>query len=274
MPVWRQQQQRALDLVSALIDGGSRWVRRRPADLAAFLVALDTTDAAQVLGTAEGHRDAMAHLGAGWQSTVSVLAQPDTLPAVVEHRSRVRVHPAAPWLTAGVAAAGSGAVVAGAAPAAVEVIGVGAVAVVTAVAAGWGWRPRVSRKDRRFTVSGAQAIAARGQALVGQQPSTDPETQRATLRLHALVAGGAEDVRAAEDAAMAVGLLDEQRNLSGPSQVPPAHRALVDEVLLQRAELVQSLLELQHLVLRVDEHERQSRRTAYRRLLDDPLDDL
>lgn len=273
MAVWRQQQ-RALEIVSALVQSGNRLIRRRPGDLAAFLLALDTNDVTSVLDTPEGHRDAVFHLGSCWQATVQVLVQPDTLPAVVERRSRVRVHPAAPWLTSGAAAAGSGVVVAGSAPAVLEVLAVGGVAVVTALGAGWAWRPRVSRTDRSFTVSGAEAIAARGQVLVSQQPTTDPEVQRRTLHLHALVAGGAEDVVAAEEAALTAGLLDQQRNLVAPTQVPPAHRVLVDEVVRQRAELVQSLLELQHLVLRVDEQERRSRRTAYRRLLDDPLDDL
>ncbi|KRF17148.1 hypothetical protein ASG90_07465 [Nocardioides sp. Soil797] len=273
MAVWRQQQ-RALEFVSALVEGGNRLIRRRPIDLTDFLVALDSTSANELLATPEGQRDATVHLGTTWQETARVLAQPDTLPEVVEHRNRVRVHPAAPWLTAGVAAAGSGIVVAGSAPAAVEVFAVGGVAVVTALGAGWSWRPRVSRTDRSFTVSGAAAIAARAQVLVGQQTSTDPECQRSVLRLHALVAGGAEDVRAAEDAARTAGLLDDHNTLVGPAQASPAHRALVDEVVLQRAELVQSLFALQRLVLRVDEQERRSRRTAYRRLLDDPLDDL
>lgn len=273
MVAWHRQQ-RALEMVGALIEGGNRLIRRRPGDLAGFLVSLDSAEADQVLASTEGQRDAWAHLGANWAATVTVLAQPETLPAVVERRTRLRVHPAAPWLTAAVAAAGGGAVVAGSAPGPLEVVGVGGVAVVTALGAGQLWRPRASRSDRTFTVSGAEALAARGQALVARLSTTDPDALRDSRRLHALVVGGAEDVQAAEDGARAAGLLDDSRQLIAPTPLTPAHRALVDEVLLQRAELVQSLLQLQHLVLRLDEQDRHSRRSAYRRLLDDPLDDL
>ncbi|WP_067429860.1 hypothetical protein [Nocardioides jensenii] len=272
MAEWRHRQ-RAAELVGALIEGGNRLIRRRPGDLGTFLLALDGTEAGHLLASPEGRRDALVHLGTAWQATVTVLARPDTLPEVVEHRTRVRVHPAAPWLTAGVAAAGSGAVVAGSAPVALEALGAAAVAAVTALGAGWLWRPRPSRSDRRFVIGGAAALTARAQALVSRQTGHGSEL-RGAHRLLALIEGGSEEVAHAEHAAAEAGLMDESHQLVVGTAMPPSHHALVDDVLLQRAELVRSLLGLQQLVVRVDEDARRSRRDAYRRLLDDPLDDL
>lgn len=270
----RARQQRALDMMGALIEGGNRLIRRRPSDLGTFLAALDTAPAADLLTTTDGRRDAEAHLGTSWQATVTALARPDSLPQVVERRNRARVHPAAPWATAGVAAAGSGVLVAGSLAAPLEVLGVAGIAVVSALGAGWAWRPRPSRADRRHTLTGSEAMAARGQALLAAQTSPDPEVHRATQRAHGLLLGHVDDVHVAERTATEAGLLDPDGHLIGQATLTPAHRAMIDDLLLQRAELAKALLALQHLGLRIDEDERRSRRDAYRRLLDDPLEDL
>ncbi|MDT0203589.1 hypothetical protein [Nocardioides sp. AE5] len=264
----------AANLLGALVEGGNRLLRRRPVDLATFLANLERSGATTVLATADGQRDALAHLGLSWPETVTALARPETLPEVVERRSRVRVHPAAPWLTAGTAAIGTSAVLAGSGPLALEVLGVAGVGVATALGSGWLWRPRASRADRRFTVAGAPALAARAMALHSGALAVDAGDDREIHRLLALVDAGAADVAATEAPASKAGLVQADGRLVPGEGHAPAHHALRDELLLQRAELVETLLRLQRLVQRTEQDERSSRRTAYRQLLDDPLDDL
>lgn len=268
MARWRDQQ-RAVELFGALLEGGSRLIRRKPVDLSTFLAALDGVEPAALLTTADGRRDAHTHLLVTWEATVSAIARPETLPAVIERRSRTRVPPAAPWLSAGAAAAGSVAVVSGSQPVVVEGIAVVAVACATAVGSGWLWRPRTTRADRRFTVTGAPALTARARALAAQQSVGDPDALRATDRLLALAHGCAQDVEDSEAAARTAGLFDPGNQLNHNAQVSPAHRQLIDDMVLRRAELVRTVLHLQRAVLEVDEQDRRSRREEYRRIVDD-----
>ena len=118
-------------------------------------------------------------------------------------------------------------------------------------------------------MSGAPAVAARAEALVAQQSFGDPEAVRAADRLLAHVHSGARDVEDAEETARRAGLMDKQGELLPADQLSPAHHSLVGDVILQRAELVRSLLHLQHAVLRVDEQSRDARRAAYHRIVED-----
>ncbi|NYG57700.1 hypothetical protein BJ980_000623 [Nocardioides daedukensis] len=259
----------ASGLVGALIDSGNKLIRRRPVDLATFLAALDVTEPRRLLDSAEGRRDARHHLDLAWEQTVSSLARPESLPEVVERRARTRVHPAAPWLTAAVAGGGGALVVSGSQPAPLEAVGVLAVVGVTAIGSAWTWRPRTAGRDRKFTVSGASAVLARAQALAAGQSVGDPEALRAADRLLALVQGDAQEAEAAEEAARAAGVVTPQGTLLPEGQLSPAHRAVADEVLTQRAELVRGLLHLQGAVLRISEDDRRIRREEYRRIVED-----
>ncbi len=260
----RAQLRRAVTLVqqSGIAE---RMGLRRPTPLPEFLTQLLETAPAHDATGGTDVRDDLLHLGRQWSATAAQVAHPASLPEVVERRNRVRVNPVAPWSTAAVAAGGAGVVVAGPWPGAVEVIAVAAVAGLSAAATGSIWRPRVARRDRKHTVHGGAALAARANLLVGAHAALDSGTSQALLgRVH----GAARAVESVEVAARRAGLLDDLGNLSAEPQVP-AHRQVVEELLHQRAELTHLVLRLQHTAQSWESRLRQEDRASYQRLLDD-----
>lgn len=259
----REHLRRALDVVQQ--SGLAEKVGlRRPTPLPAYLDQL-LAAGPRSSGGSPDPRDTHLHLGRQWVVTAAQVAQPDSLPEVVERRRRYRVNPAAPWSTAAVAAAGAGAVVAGPWPAAVEVLAVAGVAGLSALGSSWVWKPRVARRDRRHTVRGAAALAARADVIVASHSSLDDGTAQALLgRVH----GAARAVEAVEAAARGLNLLDEAGNLAVEPQVP-AQRQVVEEVLQERAELVHLVLSMQQTTQTLEARLRREDRASYQQLLDD-----
>lgn len=244
-----------------------RLLRHRPRDLHEFLTALQGADPATLPGNPEFRRDALSHLGHRWSLTVQALARPETLPQVVEHRSRVRVHPVAPWVTAATAAGGSAAVVAGSAPGWLEGLGVAAVAGSTALASMVAWRPRTGRRDKRFAVTGTAALTARADSLLARGCPAADRTEQAQLdRQVAVLHGAARTAEAVERVADEGGLL-EGGNLR-PAPGTPAQSRLADDVVLSRARVVRCLLDLQESVRLVDARHRMLEDEEYARIVD------
>jgi hypothetical protein len=244
-----------------------RLVARRPRDLPGFLAALQATGPDQVLASPEMRRDAMVHLGHRWSTSVAAIARPDSLPEVVRRRTRLRVHPVAPWATAGAAAGGSALVVAGAAPVWLEGLGVLVVAALTAVVSRIAWRPRPSHRDRRFALAGTPALAARADALLALgSPTADAREQEEVDRRLAVLHGAARAAESVEKAAAEAGLLTGTDLGATPGL--PAHQRLAEELVLARARLVHDVLSLQETMRRLDARQRFLEQQEYTRIVD------
>lgn len=262
----------ASTLMSAVLDSGvlDRLRRRRPATLPEFLEALAELGPDAVLDHPAGASDALLHLGRQWSSTAETLAHPASLPTVVEHRERIRVHPAAAYGTAGVASAGSVLAVSGSAPMALEVIAVVGVVGVTGLISAWAWRPSARRKDRAFTLTGAPALTARSQALLVQQSSllVHPDAMRAAERQSAVVQGLALTVESAEAVADTGRLIDGAGNLAREPSTP-AERSMVVELIAHRTRLVHALLRQQSDTQREQAAQRHEHHVTYQQVIDD-----
>lgn len=258
-----------------LLDSGvlDRLRRRRPAALPDFLEALVRLGPDAVLDHPAGAGDALFHLGQHWASTAETLAQPTTLPAVVERRERLRVHPAAAYATAGVSAAGSAAIVAGSAPMALEVIAVVGVVGATGLISAWAWRPHARRRDRSFTLAGVAALTARSQALLVQQSSllVQPEAMLAAERQLAVIQGLALTVESAEAVADNSRLIDAGGDLVA-EPTTPAERAMVVELVGHRTRLVHALLCHQSQAHRDQAAQRVEQHATYQQIIDDHTD--
>ncbi|CAM3237390.1 hypothetical protein NODU109028_05665 [Nocardioides dubius] len=257
---------------SMLRDSGvlERLRRRRPATLPEFLEALAELGPEAVLENPAGVDDALLHLGRQWALSAEQLAHPATLPAVIEHRERIRVHPAAAYGTAGVASVGSVLVVSGGAPMVLELIAVAGVVGVTGLASAWAWRPSARRKDRAFTLRGAPALTARSQALLVQQSTllVHPDAMRAAERQSAVVQGLALTVESAEAVADAGRLIDAAGNLDR-EPATPAERSMVLELVAHRTRLVHALLRQQNDTQREQAAQRVEHHATYQQVIDD-----
>ncbi len=243
--------------------------RFKPASRADFLAELHRLGSAATLGTARGLRLAWTHVGVGWHDTVNAVANPSTLPEVVERHSRQRVNPIAPWVTSATAGTGSALVVAGDNAAWVETLGVaGVIGVVGAVAA-VAWRPRVRRSDRRYRVTGTDALTARADVLAADmaRATMDPEALAATDRLLLEIHGGARNLERLEAEGLRVGLLQDDRSVAHEPR-NPAEQELSGELLQVRAELLHDVIDLQMLAQRHGARSRVEDRETYREVSD------
>ncbi|MFS3129120.1 hypothetical protein ACLM5J_12035 [Nocardioides sp. Bht2] len=258
-----------------LLDSGllDRVRRRRPAPLPEFLEALVEIGPDAVLDDPSGVGDALLHLGRQWATTTETLAQPATLPAVVERRERLRVHPVATYATAGTSAAGTAVVVAGSAPIALEAIAVVGIVGATGLLSGWAWRPHARRRDRSFTVGGVAALTARSQALLVQQSSllVQPDAMLAAERHLAVIQGLALTVESAEAVADTSRLIDAHGNLIA-EPATPAERAMVIELVAHRTRLVHALLCQQSQAHRDQAAQRVEQHATYQQVIDDHTD--
>lgn len=215
--------------------------RHRRADLPTFLASLAATEPDVVLADEAGRLDAHLHLATQWRQTVHVVARPDTLPVVVEHRERVRVHPAAPAGTAVLASLGTASVMA-ATSGGVEVLSVAGVATGAALV-GWGLcRPRARRHDRRYTVTGSPAVVARAEAELAEVGLLALGSGDGGLDDHlGQLVGASRLLEELESEARDRGLLTRDGELIHPPQTPD-EVALLDEVVGRRTEVLHALL--------------------------------
>lgn len=244
--------------------------RLRPMTRAEFLAELHERGSDATLATSRGAKAAWIHLGAEWLDTVNAVATPDTLPEVVQRRTRHRVNPLAPWATSAVAGLGSAIVVAGNNEPWVESLGVAGVIGVVGAGAAALWRPRVRRSDRRFRVTGTAALTARADALSGDliRATSDPEAFNAADRLLLEIQGASRTLEALEIEAQRVGLI-HPRGRAEHEPRNPAEQELCDELLSVRAELLHDVMHFQALAQRHASLSRSEDRATYRRVNDD-----
>jgi len=244
--------------------------RFRPVSRTDFLRDLHQRGTAAALGSTRGLRVAWTHLAAGWLETVDAVANPSTLPEVVERRSRQRVSPLAPWTTSAVAGVGSVAVVAGDNAGWVEGLGVAGVVGIVGAAAAVVWRPRVRRSDRRHRVSGAEALTARADVLAADvaRATLDPRALGTADRLLLEIHGAARSLDALQAEGRRVGMLRADGSLEHEPR-NPAEQELAGELLEVRAELLHDVLDLQVLAQQHAARSRHEDRATYRQVHDD-----
>ncbi len=271
----RGQGDRMQRLWEQLPSGGLRELlhRLRPASRADFLTELHDSGPAATLGSPKGLRAGWAYLGQEWPDTVNAVAQPESLPSVVERRTRQRVSPVAPWATSATAGLGSVVVVAGNNAAWLEGLGVVGVVALTGGIAAALWRPRTRRADRTHRVQGAEALCGRAETVAADltRNGADGALLRTSDRLLAEVHGTARTLERVEEEARASGLLGKDGRVRQEPDSPGAQR-LADELLHLRAEALHDVLRLQVLAQQQAAQLRIEDRATYRQLLDD-LDD-
>lgn len=244
--------------------------RLRPMARPDFLAELHQRGTDATLATSRGEKAAWTHLGAGWLETVDAVATPETLPVVVERRTRHRVSPFAPWATSAVAGVGSVVVVAGDNQVWVESLGVAGVIGIVGVCAAALWRPRVRRSDRRYRVAGAEALSARADVLSGDliRATTDPEAFGRADRLLVEIQGASRTLEALEGEAQRVGLLQADGSAQHEPR-NPVEQELAGELLAVRAELLHDVMHLQTLAQHHAARSRSEDRATYRQVNDD-----
>lgn len=243
--------------------------KHRRRDLPTYLTALEQAGPAATLADPAGGVDSRLHLVEQWTETVEVLARPDTLPSVLRARSRLRVHPAAPWVTSATAAAGSVAVVAQDASPWVEAPGVLGVVAVTAGLSALVFRARPTRRDRRHRPAGTQAVIARAEALlaIGGPAALTSSDPGATDRVFGAMIGTVRVLEELEPELAGDGVLDEHGALVRAET--PADEQAVAELLEHRAALVHGLLVLGSRGQQDRSAQRREEATAYQSILDD-----
>ncbi len=262
---------RARDHVFGLLRTGLRdprwtqWMtKHRRSDLATFLRALGATEPDDLLAQPAGRLDAHWHLVSHWSATVDRVARPETLPEVMEHRTRVRLHPVAPWGTASMAAVGSSMVVNAQWHTAWEVLGVAGVVAGTAWTSVALWRPRVRKQDRRFTLTGSRAVVARAEAVVADQGLLALGAGTSGIDEHlGLLVGSSRLLEQLEIEGTESGLLSPEGMLVREPQTPADHALLV-ELTDRRAELVHALVQLGDVGHQHRAEQREQERHAYR----------
>lgn len=244
--------------------------RLRPMARPDFLSELHQRGADAILSNSRSAKAAWTHLGTGWLETVDAVATPETLPAVVERRTRLRVNPLAPWATSVVAGLGTVVVVAGNNAAWVEGLGVAGVIGIVGACAATIWRPRVRRRDRRYRVTGTQALTARADVLSGDliRATSDPHAFGTADRLLVEIQGASRTLEALEIEARRVGLLHEDGHAEHEPR-NPAEQDLADELLGMRAELLHDVMHLQALTQHHASRSRSQDRDTYRQVNDD-----